>query len=136
MHGRWRPRRRLLRKSAHRPRLRPLPTMDRAADRLLQTSRLGLAVQELMVWANENLQAPNAQVWADTPRLAQGGIAMGPTLAMVGDSINPEVIAPLPRGGLNGMGGLTVYIQGDVLNGEDFYEKVNEARLEFARRGN
>jgi len=35
------------------------------------------------------------------PKLAKGGLAYGPTMAMVGDnkgaSVNPEVIAPLDR---------------------------------------
>ena len=101
---------------------------------------VGASVQELMVWATENLQAPNAQDWVDVPwnhvrQMAAGGIVMSPTMAMIGEG-GPEAVVPLPKGGLNGMGGLTVYIQGDVLNGEDFYEKVNEARLEFKRRGN
>ena len=76
-------------------------------------------------------------------------------LALVGEE-GPELLANLPRGtdviplgghvrgggGMamaGGMGGgmtINVTINGDVNDAEAFYRKVNEARLEFERRGN
>lgn len=56
---------------------------------------------------------------SNTPEMAQGGLAFGPTLAVVGDNRNarndPEVIAPLSK--LQGMmGGQTVKVEGEIRN--------------------
>ena len=58
---------------------------------------------------------------AGVPALAEGGLAYGPTLAMVGDNkganIDPEVVAPLSK--LKGMlGGNTVQVYGRI-SGDD-----------------
>jgi tape measure domain-containing protein len=59
------------------------------------------------------------------PQLAQGGLAFGPTMAVVGDNVgarsNPEVIAPLDK--LQGMmsGGTQKVIVEGQLKGKDIY---------------
>lgn len=50
------------------------------------------------------------------PMLADGGIATGPTLAMIGEGANDEAVIPLPRGmrgGLGGGGEVTIRLEGD-----------------------
>ena len=53
----------------------------------------------------------------EAPALAQGGLAYGPTMALVGDnrsaSIDPEVIAPLSKL-RDMMGGNTVEVVGRI----------------------
>lgn len=71
--------------------------------------------------------AVKAHLNKGVPALAEGGLAFGPTLAMVGDnrgaSANPEVIAPLDKlqsmmGGEGGTGGQVEFvIAGDNLRG-------------------
>lgn len=67
------------------------------------------------------------------PSLAQGGIVTGPTLAMIGD--NPtrrEAVVPLPA---NGIGGVTVVINGNVYGMDDFERQVAAAVRNVKRRG-
>lgn len=69
------------------------------------------------------------------PHLAEGGITTGPTLALIGD--NPggrEAIIPLPAGGGGGLGGVTVIVQGNVLDGNQLGNMVHEALLSKQRR--
>ena len=60
-----------------------------------------------------------------TPALAEGGLAFGPTMAMVGDNrnagIDPEVIAPLSKlkAMLGDTGGSTPYILKTSISGTD-----------------
>ena len=66
------------------------------------------------------------------PMLGRGGIAMSPTLAIVGDV--PEAIIPLDR--MGGMGrGVTVQFQGPVYGLPDFEDAVRAATLEGLRTG-
>lgn len=52
------------------------------------------------------------------PYLAKGGIVTGPTLAMIGEGGNDEVVAPLPRGWQsNGFGGSTINLTVNVAPG-------------------
>ena len=73
---------------------------------------------------------------APLPALAEGGLAFGPTAALVGDnpgaSVDPEVIAPLSK--LNGMlgGGQKVIVEG-VIRGEDIY-LTNKKQVKIQNR--
>lgn len=73
------------------------------------------------------------------PALAEGGLAFGPTAALVGDNVgaasDPEVIAPLSK--LNGMlGGGTQAIEVyGVLRGEDIWLANNKQGTRQARIG-
>ena len=97
------------------------------------------------------------------PALAAGGIVDSPRQVIVGEGGVPEAVIPLPPNfqdifdlpelvpGIaddaeaaamrstpvisDRDGGLTVNIEGNVMDGEDFNEKVNEARFDNARRG-
>jgi tape measure domain-containing protein len=66
------------------------------------------------------------------PKLAQGGLAYGPTMAMVGDNksarVDPEVIAPLSK--LKGMldGGGSPYILSTRVSGADLIVIMEKAR--------
>lgn len=66
--------------------------------------------------AGKTIPGSGASPFSGLPRLAQGGLAFGPTLAVVGDNkgarSNPEVIAPLDR--LETMMGGGSGIAGDV----------------------
>lgn len=69
------------------------------------------------------------------PQLAAGGIAMRPTLAVVGDD-GPEAIIPLGRGASAGTGGPTinVYVTG-ALDSADAGQKVARALEPYLGRG-
>ena len=82
-------------------------------------------------WGGFTINTPNIP---HVPMLAQGGIVRRPTLAMVGEA-GPEAVVPLGRGG--GIGGHTVniVIEGNVMDGEDFAQAVQEALLLRQRQG-
>jgi len=69
----------------------------------------------------------------EAPALAQGGLAYGPTMALVGDnrsaSIDPEVIAPLSKL-RDMMGGNTVEVVGRI-SGNDIF--LSNARATTSR---
>jgi TP901 family phage tail tape measure protein len=73
------------------------------------------------------------------PALAEGGLAFGPTAALVGDNVgaasDPEVIAPLSK--LNGMlgGGSQKVIVEGVIRGEDIWLTNNKQGTRQARIG-
>ena len=69
----------------------------------------------------------------EIPKLAQGGIVTGPTLAMLGER-GSEAVIPLNKAG-GGVGGVNVTITGDVYGFDDFEDKVSEAVRDGARRG-
>ena len=75
------------------------------------------------------------------PGFASGGIAMEPTLGMFGEE-KPEALIPLDRlpamlgrmGGQGG-GGMTVVVEGNILDGDDFWDKVSYATRQVKRGG-
>ena len=73
------------------------------------------------------------------PALAEGGLAFGPTAALVGDNIgaasDPEVIAPLSKlNGMLGSGAQKVIVEG-VIRGEDIWLTNNKQGTRQARIG-
>ena len=68
---------------------------------------------------------------------------MSPMLANVGEV--PEAIIPLdqlgsfmsrvPEGGARGGGGMTVIVEGNIMDGEDFWDRVAEGLREVRRGG-
>jgi hypothetical protein len=62
------------------------------------------------------------------PKLADGGIVTGPTLALIGEA-GPEAVVPLDRAG--GMGGVTINV-----NGGDPVAVVDALRRYMNRYGN
>jgi TP901 family phage tail tape measure protein len=73
---------------------------------------------------------------APLPALAEGGLAFGPTAALVGDNVgaatDPEVIAPLSK--LNGMmGGSQKVIVEGVIKGEDIF-LINKKQTKIQNR--
>ena len=73
------------------------------------------------------------------PALAEGGLAFGPTAALVGDNIgaasNPEVIAPLDKlQGMMGAGTQRIIVEG-VISGEDIWLTNNKQVTKQARVG-
>ena len=77
------------------------------------------------------------------PALAEGGVATKPTLAMIGDGMEPEVVLPLSKAKDFGFGGNTsqgatttvVNINGDVYGIDDLGVKVYEAVKSAQRLG-
>jgi hypothetical protein len=70
-----------------------------------------------LVAAGAVIKGLSQRMGSTPPALAQGGLAFGPTMAMVGDnqnaSVDPEVIAPLSK--LQGMmGGASVQVTGKI----------------------
>jgi tape measure domain-containing protein len=78
------------------------------------------------------LVALSKLVKSKIPALAEGGLAMGPTMAMVGDNknarVDPEVIAPLSK--LRGMldGGGSPYVLSTRVSGADLIVIMEKAR--------
>jgi hypothetical protein len=73
-----------------------------------------------------------------TPALAAGGMAYGPTMAMVGDNpnahIDPEVISPLSKlknmiGGSGGMQRVEFVLKGQDLHGSMYQTTQNNSRM-------
>ena len=76
-----------------------------------------MAAGVAMVAAGAIIQGLSQRMGSTPPALAQGGLAFGPTMAMVGDNqnagVDPEVIAPLSK--LQGMmGGASVQVTGKI----------------------
>ena len=65
------------------------------------------------------------------PRLAEGGIVTGPTLAMIGEA-GPEAVIPLNRAGGMGMGGNTITVN---VNGGDPNQIVAALRRYISTNG-
>lgn len=63
--------------------------------------------------------------------LATGGIVTAPTLAMIGEA-GPEAVVPLGRGGF---GGVTIVVEGNILDGRDLADIVHSALLDKQDRG-
>lgn len=65
---------------------------------------------------------------ASIPKLAEGGIVNGPTIAMIGEA-GREAVVPLDRAGSMGFGGggptVNITINGDV-SGEEIAEKIGD----------
>lgn len=93
---------------------------------LMSNPYLALAAGVALVAAGAAAKAFLKKGMGNTPALAQGGLAFGPTLAMVGDnknaSVDPEVIAPLSKlkemmGEGGGTGRVVFEIEGTKLKG-------------------
>ena len=65
------------------------------------------------------------------PALASGGIVRSPTLAMIGER-GPEAVIPLTGGGA---GGVTINVEGSIIDTEGLTEAVAQALLLQRRRG-
>lgn len=63
------------------------------------------------------------------PEMAAGGLVTKPTVALIGEA-GPEAVVPLSRMGGGGMGGgITVVVQGHVLDGRQLADLVQSALL-------
>ena len=86
-------------------------------------------------WDGFSIQTPDVPL---VPRveLAEGGLVMSPTLALIGEA-GPEMVVPLDKLSTQGIGGEStqVVFQGPVYGMDDFQRKVNEALLLANRRG-
>jgi hypothetical protein len=77
-------------------------------------------------WVNFG-EIPNVKL----PRLAEGGIVTGPTIAMIGEA-GPEAVIPLNRAGGMGLGGNTITVN---VNGGDPNAVVAALRTYMFRNG-
>ena len=72
--------------------------------------------------------------------LDTGGIITSPTLAMMGET-EPEAVIPLSKlrsvmeGLGGGKGGLTVIVQGSIIDKEGVFQAAAEGEVQLARRG-
>ena len=103
---------------------------------LVTNPALAIAAGVAFVIAGKALQNA-AQQRLEVPALAQGGVAFGPSLALVGDNpnarIDPEVIAPLSKL-RDMMGGQQIEVFGRI-SGNDIYitnERTMTARERYS----
>lgn len=105
---------------------------------LIANPMLSLAIGIGMVATGAFMQSMAAKVSA--PKLANGGIAYGPTYAMVGDNINagvdPEVIAPLSKlKNMLGGNSQSVNLSGEfIVRGSDLVYVLDRTNQSFNRR--
>jgi hypothetical protein len=71
---------------------------------------------------------------ADIPMLAEGGIVLGPTLAMIGES-GPEAVVPLSGGGMGGGQPIVVNIQGGYYLDQNAATMIGNALAKNVLRG-
>lgn len=83
--------------------------------------------------SGSNVSIPLNGLGKAVPRLADGGIVSSPTLAVIGEA-GPEAVVPLNKMGSVGGGGVTVVVQGNVLDGRQLGDMVQEALLSKQRR--
>jgi hypothetical protein len=76
-------------------------------------------------------QAPSAVVAKKIPRLAEGGIVTGPTLALIGEGNGPEAVIPLDR--MNTGGGVTVNVTGGLSTSAEIGQAVVNALRAYSR---
>lgn len=70
----------------------------------------------------------------EIPMLAAGGIAMAPTLAMIGEA-GPEAVVPLSQLGLAGAGGPTIVVTGNTFMSEyDMDRFINQKLMPAVQR--
>jgi hypothetical protein len=77
-------------------------------------------------------QAPSAVVAKKIPRLAEGGIVKGPTLALIGEGNGPEAVIPLDRMGSLG-GNVTVNVTGGLSTSAEIGQAVVNALRAYSR---
>ena len=77
-------------------------------------------------------QAPSAVVAKKIPRLAEGGIVTGPTLALIGEGNGPEAVIPLDRMGSLG-GNVTVNVTGGLSTSAEIGQAVVNALRAYSR---
>ena len=111
--------------------------LSKAMKNLFNPASWGVALGAgiLLVATGSAMQSSMTKATSPTPKLAQGGLAFGPTLALVGDNANartdPEVIAPLSKlKTLNGGGDINL-VGKFRIEGQDLVyvlQKANQQR--------
>lgn len=77
-------------------------------------------------------QVASAAVAKKIPRLAEGGIVTGPTLALIGEGNGPEAVIPLDR--MNSMGGsITVNVTGGLATSAEIGQAIVNAIRAYNR---
>jgi hypothetical protein len=73
------------------------------------------------------------------PALAEGGVTTGPTMAMIGEGGEPEMVLPLSKAKQMGFGGsgVTIVINGDVIGvpRDEFYRNLEQRIRSLQRIG-
>ena len=75
---------------------------------------------------------PNPGGGINIPKMANGGIVNGPTLAMIGEA-GPEAVIPLSKMGRMGGGNYTINVQGGISSSADIGEAVVNAIRAYNR---
>lgn len=85
-------------------------------------------------WVNGSADFPRLSE-VTLPRLAEGGIVTGPTIAMIGEA-GPEAVIPLtgPRAQMMG-NHVTVHVSGSVISERDLVAFIRDALVTEQRRG-
>lgn len=88
-----------------------------------------------MEWTNGTASYPRVPRLS-IPRLAEGGIVTGPTLALIGEA-GPEAVIPLSGPRAQGISGsnVTVHVAGSVISERDLVAFIRDALVTEQRRG-
>jgi hypothetical protein len=100
---------------------------------------LGIALAGVAVAGVNALFGKINQSLSKAPKLAKGGLAYGPTMAMVGDnrgaSVDPEVIAPLSKlEKIMGVGGSANVVVTGKISGRDIFLTNERTAKDMGRK--
>jgi SLT domain-containing protein len=94
----------------------------------------GIALVALAAGIRTSMAKKADSIGGSVPMLAEGGIATGPTLAMIGEGRGPEAVIPLDKleGMMGGFGGQNVVVTGRI-QGSDILISSERASRERSR---
>jgi hypothetical protein len=94
----------------------------------------GIALVALAAGIRTSMAKKADSIGGNVPMLAEGGIATGPTLAMIGEGRGPEAVIPLDKleGMMGGLGGQNVVVTGRI-QGSDILISSERASRERSR---
>jgi phage-related minor tail protein len=94
----------------------------------------GIALVALAAGIRTSMAKKADSIGGKVPMLAEGGIATGPTLAMIGEGRGPEAVIPLDKleGMMGGFGGQNVVVTGRI-QGSDILISSERAQRERSR---
>jgi hypothetical protein len=99
--------------------------MDAIAAKLKRTVNIDVVV-------TERVNRIVSSVTSSIPKMADGGIVIGPTLAMIGEA-GPEAVIPLSQMGNMGGGGVTINVAGGLSTSAEIGQSVVNALRAYSR---
>jgi hypothetical protein len=99
--------------------------MDQIAAKMKRTVNIDVTV-------TERVNRIVSTISSSIPKMADGGIVTGPTLAMIGEA-GPEAVIPLSQMGRMGGGGVTVNVTGGLSTSAEIGQSVVNALRAYSR---